>query len=221
MRSVFCFIIFSLLLFSCRKESDSADEFSESIYRIELTGKWKSPEFGVPGGVHFTAFTGMVHNQNEKLWEEGGLANPGVENIAEIGSAALALIEIDSVISRQNASGIISIPAPPPTGTSARTFYCNSNYSMVSFVSMIAPSPDWFVGVNGLSLYSNKKWVADTSIQLYVYDAGTEDGDVFGYNNPATMPQQSIKLLTPATGSVLANGNSTLQPIATVRFIRQ
>jgi hypothetical protein len=221
MKSLFCSFIFSILFFSCRKESDNTEEFSESTYRVELTGKWKSPEFGVPAGVHFTAFTGMVHNQNGNLWEEGELASVGVENIAEIGSAAQALIEIDSVISKQNASGVISIPAPPPTGTSARTFYCNSNYPMVSFVSMIAPSPDWFVGVNGLSLYSNKKWVADTLIQLYVYDAGTEDGDVFGLSNPVTMPQQSIKLLTPATGSVLANGNSTLQPIATVRFIRQ
>ena len=45
--------------------------------------------------------------------------------------------------------------------------------------SMIAPSPDWFIGLSGLNLYANKRWVADTTVQLFVYDAGTENGDVF------------------------------------------
>jgi hypothetical protein len=55
---------------------------------------------------------------------------------------------------------------------------------------------------------------------LYVYDAGTEDGDVFGYNNPGTIPQQPINLLDAAKGTVLANGSNSLKPIATVRFTR-
>jgi len=44
---------------------------------------------------------------------------------------------------------------------------------------MIADSPDWFIGLSGLNLYANKRWVADTTVQLFVYDAGTENGDVF------------------------------------------
>ena len=85
---------------------------------------------------------------------------------------------------------------------------------------MLAPSPDWFTGLSNFDLYQNKKWVGDAQVNLYVYDAGTEDGDVFSYNNPASLPQQNIYLLTPASASVLANGNAVLGPIATVRFTR-
>lgn len=86
---------------------------------------------------------------------------------------------------------------------------------------MLGPTPDWFVGVSGIRLYNNNKWVADTVINLYPYDAGTEDGDIFGYNNPATIPQQDIHLLQPFGAMVLANGNASLAPIATARFIKQ
>jgi hypothetical protein len=220
MKALLFSVILCALFYSCRKDDDNNDDFSEAVYRVELTGKWKAPEFGVPAGVHFTTFVGMVHNENARMWEEGGLASPGIENVAETGSATQALIEIDSVIRGKNASGVFTIPAPPPVGTSVRTIYANSNYTMVSFVSMIAPSPDWFVGINGVSLYNSKKWVADTLIQLYVHDAGTEEGDVFSLNNPASNPHKNIERLTATTGSVLANGNTSLSPIATVRFVR-
>ena len=72
-----------------------------------------------------------------------------------------------------------------------------------------------------IHLYRNDQWLADTTIQLYVYDAGTEEGDVFAYNNPATLPQQPIQLLTSAKGTVLANGNPSLAPIARLRITKQ
>ena len=86
---------------------------------------------------------------------------------------------------------------------------------------MLAPSPDWFVGVNGINLFSGNKWIIDTTINLYPHDAGTEEGDIFGYNNPATVPQQNIHLLMASQATVLANGNQLLAPIATARFTKR
>lgn len=220
MKIIFIFLIPAILLYSCTKDS-SPVTFTEANYKVEITGKWKSPEFTVPGGVHFTLFAGMVHNQNAFLWAPGKLASTGVENVAETGSTARLITEIDSTIATKNASSFFSITAPGPTGKSTGNIYCNSNYSYISFESMIAPSPDWFVGVNGFNLLNNGQWVNDTTINLYVYDAGTEEGDVFGYSNPATVPQQNIRLLTPQAGMVLANGNLSLGPIASVRLIKQ
>lgn len=212
-----------LILFisaSCKKTTITESSFSEATYAIEVTGKWSSPDFTVPSGVHFTSFAGMVHNPNGELWRQGKLATKGVENVAETGSTTAIVLEIDSVIRAKNALSLILFTPPSATGTKKATLYCNSNYSMVSFASMIAPSPDWFIGVSGLNLYSSNKWVADTTVQLFVYDAGTEEGDVFGYNNPPTMPQQPVRLLETSQATVLANGNPTLKAIAEVRFVK-
>lgn len=220
MRITILLISLTFLLYSCTKGTDEP-VFTEANYKVEITGKWKSPEFTVPGGVHFTIFAGMVHNQNAFLWQEGKLASVGVENIAETGSTTRLLAEIDSMIAKKNASSVFYITAPGPVSTTSGNIYCNSSYSYLSFESMIAPSPDWFVGISGFNLMKNGQWISDTTINLYVYDAGTEDGDVFGYANPATAPQQNIGLLTAGKAMVLANGNTNLGPIASVRLIKQ
>ena len=55
---------------------------------------------------------------------------------------------------------------------------------------MIGPSPDWFVGVSGVSLLDGSdQWREEYRVDLYPYDAGTEDGTEFTLSNPATNPQ--------------------------------
>ena len=196
--------------------------FSESRYTITITGKWNSPDFSVPAGAHYTTFVGMVHNSKAWLWKEGIKASPGTELLAEIGNGTTMLTEIDSMIKARNASSLILFVAPATiTSSNMVSVYCNSNYSHVSFASMLGPTPDWFVGVSGINLYNNNNWTADTTVNLYAYDAGTEDGDMFGYNNPATVPQQNIHILQALQATILANGNANLAPIATARFTKQ
>lgn len=192
--------------------------FEEARYTITVTGQWTSPGFSVPPGAHFTTFIGMVHNNAANLWDKGAKATAGMEVLAETGGGAPVLAEIDSMVRVGNALSLLLFVAPAVNGTSTVSFNCNSNYPMISFASMLGPTPDWFTGVSRLTLYSNHQWVKDTTINLYTFDAGTEEGDVFGYNNPATIPQQNIQLLR---SGLLGNGNPELPPVATIRLVRQ
>lgn len=210
----------SLFLFSCKKENDHAAGFSEAGYTITITGQWSVPRFGVPAGAHFTTFVGMVHNDKTQLWKTGSLASPGTELLAEIGNGTTMLTEIDSMTRAGNAGSLILFTAPQATGTKTFSVYCNSRFSQVSFASMLGSTPDWFTGVSGLSLFRNNSWIRDTSINLYVYDAGTEEGNMFSANNPPSMPHEPIRVLTAPEAPVLANGNPSLSPIATARFTK-
>lgn len=216
-------ILVCLLSLSCKKNDNRnvVPPFSEARYSIEFTGKWEAPAFTVTSGVHFTTVLGMVHNKGTYLWKENELATKGVENVAEAGNPNPLLSDIDSLIANGRSISLIVMTAPSLTGASNASIYCNTNYSYVSLETMIAPTPDWFTGISAFNLYQHNKWVADTVISLYPFDAGTEDGDVFGYNNPETVPQQKIHLLQPAQATVLANGNAVFAPIASVRFIKQ
>lgn len=222
MKIVIAILLISLMAISCKKEKINNEvSYSEAQYNVEFTGKWKTPEFGVPASVHFTTILGMVHNKDTYQWKEGVLASWGVERIAESGNTGPMVAEIDSIIGRGKAISYVVINAPAPTGSNQTNIYCNSNYSYISFETMLAPTPDWFTGISSFNLYENNRWVTDTTVNLYSYDAGTETGDVFGYNNPETVPKGTVHILTPVTASALANGNSTLGPIATVRFIKR
>ena len=215
-------VLFMLVIFlSCSKKMEQEIiPFSEASYKIVVTLNWTLPKFGVPAGAHVTALTGMAHNKDTFLWMPGKLATPGLEDVAEIGNNTKMNAELDALLFNNKALSKFSIPPPSVTGMVEMDLTFNTNYPCISFASMIAPSPDWFIGVHNFSLLNNKTWINDSTVDLIVYDAGTEDGDVFGYNNPETMPQQKISLLTAANASVLANGNSSIASIGTVRFIK-
>lgn len=47
----------------------------------------------------------------------------------------------------------------------------------MSLVTMIGPSPDWFVGLSGIDLCTtNCTWAEEAYYDLFPYDAGTDSG---------------------------------------------
>lgn len=215
------FLFLSLIILSCNKKSgDVIIPYSEASYKVIITMNWSSPQFGVPAGAHFTGFIGMVHSKDTFLWKPGALATPGLEDVAENGNNTKMNAQLDAILLKNKALLKFTISPPPVTGTVESNLNFNTNYSFISFASMIAPSPDWFTGIHDVSLFNDKTWINEITLNLICYDAGTEDGNVFGYNNPETMPQQNITLLTPANASVLANGNPAIATIGTIRFVK-
>ena len=72
-------------------------------------------------------------------------------------------------------------------------------YPLVTLVTMIAPSPDWFVGVSGLSLLDEFGWVNELEVVLYPYDSGTDDGTTYSSANADSSPKQPIRSLRGVT----------------------
>ncbi|MEO7922353.1 MAG: spondin domain-containing protein [Chitinophagaceae bacterium] len=220
MKPLIIFLSGILLFVSCSKDKDNQPLYAEARYTVTITGKWSAPAFTVPGGAHYTTFAGMIHNSNASLWKEGTMASHGTEFMAETGNVSGLLNEVDSMIADRSAVSLLLFYGPTVTGSRATNFSCSNNYPLVSFGAMLGPTPDWFVGVSNISLYNNG-WVSDTTINLYALDAGTEEGNVFAYNNPPTVPLQNIHILQATEATVLANGNPVLAPIATARFRKQ
>ena len=71
----------------------------------------------------------------------------------------------------------------------------NSRYPLVSFIAMIAPSPDWFHGVHDLNLCNTwtGKWRNRVVRKLFPYDAGTDSGVNFTSPNDVTNPPVNIR----------------------------
>ncbi len=162
-------------------------------YQVTFEGNWTlaSTPGGVVGGAHFTTLIGGVHGSGVSFWEAGEQASAGVEGVAELGSTGTFRNEVSasphtlSVI-QQGVSG---------GGTGSATFNVDltRTHPLVTLLSMIGPSPDWFVGVSGVSLLdASDEWRPSLVVDLSPYDAGTEDGEEFSLSNPATNPQGVI-----------------------------
>jgi hypothetical protein len=71
-------------------------------------------------------------------------------------------------------------------------FTISQSHPLVTLVSMIAPSPDWFVGVAGLPLRRDGGWVDSLTVDLYGWDAGTDDGITYESEDAPSQPHVPI-----------------------------
>ena len=165
-------------------------------YQVSFQGNWTtaSTPGGVVAGGYFTTLIGGVHGSGVTFWEEGGTASVGVENVAELGSTGRFRSEVQA--SPHTLSVIRQGVSRGGRGSASFTISVTRTHPLVTLLSMIGPSPDWFVGVSGVSLLDGAdQWHDELVVDLYPYDAGTEDGTEFTLSNPATDPQGVITSL--------------------------
>lgn len=175
-------------------EAQSCDHPLQATYRVTFDAAWSQQTHPTdfPGNPHFSPLIGATHHSNFSLWEVGSLATDGVESMAETGSTFLMTQEINSAISAGDAEFLLSGSGFNSPGSTSMTFDMTSDHPAVSLVSMIAPSPDWFVGVDGLELFQNDRWVDQVVIDLAAYDSGTDDGVQYTSANSNSNPAQPI-----------------------------
>ena len=214
-RSLFTLVWTFLALLSLPGFNGSAHAQS-ATYRVTFEGRWTTtatPD-GVPGGAHFSPLIGAVHNDKVTFWNSGGTASAGIESMAELGGTDTFKAEI--VAAGSNAGAVIErMGNIGATATVTADFMVTPTHPLVTLVTMVAPSPDWFVGVSGLTLLDAQgDWLASHSVDLYPYDAGTEEGTEFSLSNAATSPRGTIT-------SIKGTGKFSDEPIATLTFTRR
>lgn len=178
------------------------------LYELEFISNWSSEaHLSLPGNAHFSPVLALSHASNFDLLPLGNVASSGLELLAETGNTAIVLDEINSFqeLCSENHIGDIQQTEsffPEETGDSLRfTIEITPEAPYLSLVTMIAPSPDWIVGVSSLKLYSPERGfydVEDLLIPLNAINAGTENGDRggnFSTRNSSTSPQENINYL--------------------------
>jgi hypothetical protein len=213
------YLAFCLLVsISCKKE-ELIIPVNSALYDVTVTGMWSENTHPVdfPSNAHFSSLVGMIHNEKTSLFTIGELASAGIQEMAERGRTDKLDKEIDEMIlggnvyARINGTGIST-----GTGSGTASFQVTGAHYSVSIVSMLAPSPDWFIAIHDLSMKRNGVFITDTVLDLNVYDAGTDSGVSFASSNDVTSPPQNISKFVMAP---LGNGISIKPVIAKIRFV--
>lgn len=193
------------------------DEFQpayRATYQLSFEADWSAethPE-SFPSNPHFSGLVGATHQSDGGLWSVGELATPGIKSMAETGSKTALLNEIEALVQAGDAQTSISGPGISLSpGVTTIEFDITLSHPLVSITSMIAPSPDWFVGTDSLSLRSDGQWLSEVVVELLPYDAGTDDGANFQSSNRVTNPPE---LITEIKTSPLDSG----VPLGRFRF---
>jgi len=178
---------------------------------FEATWSVETHPNGFPSGPHFSPLVGGIHNSMAVFWEDGGLSTFGMERMAENGVKTDLEIEVQAAINLTTAFAIISgdgISTSPGSMTVSIT--ADQNFPLLTLVSMIAPSPDWFVGIAGYDLMNGGDWTNSATIDLYAYDAGTDSGLDYTSPNQDSNPQDPIAMINGAPFDGVQVGTFTI-----------
>ncbi|KAL8189825.1 UNVERIFIED_CONTAM: Spondin-2 [Gekko kuhli] len=163
-------------LLAYKSSRGNIDELAK--YSIVFTGKWSQVAFPKQYPLYrppaqWSPLLGVVHSSDYNMWKKNEFASNGMRDFAERGETWTVMKEIEAAGEKiQSVHGIFSAPAI----SSAR----------------IVPSPDWFVGIDGLNLCEKDHWTEQVSVELSPYDAGTDSGFTFSSPNFATIPQEPV-----------------------------
>ncbi|XP_032633840.1 spondin-1 [Chelonoidis abingdonii] len=174
-------------------------------YRLTFYGNWSEkthPKDYPRRANHWSAIIGGSHSKNYVLWEYGGYASEGVKQVAELGSPVKMEEEI-----RQQSDEVLTVikakaqwPAWQPLNVRAAPsaeFSVDRTRHLMSFLTMLGPSPDWNVGLSAEDLCTKDcGWVQKVIQDLIPWDAGTDSGVTYESPNKPTIPQEKIRPLT-------------------------
>jgi hypothetical protein len=168
---------------------------SKAIYNINFTSVWNATDHStLPNNEHWSKLVGVTHNANVNFWSEGETASIGIERIAEQGINTEFNEEVNTAISAGNADFYIDgDDLDTATGSiMINELEVNDDFSYLTLASMIAPSPDWMIGINNVNLRENDEWLPLLTFDLYVYDTGTDDGMNYVSTNVNSNPRGLI-----------------------------
>lgn len=136
----------------------------------------------------------VIHDGEYSPFHVGDLATKGVSESAMFGTN-------DTLLDEVKASGHYADYQTGPVlmapGQRTFTVTADGRNRYLSFVTMIAPSSNWFTGVSGLDL---RAITTPQTIPLYPHDAGTDYGKEFVTFPKHPRGEDSVPI------SVLANG---------------
>ena len=182
-----------------------APPLADATFTVTFDATWSAathPE-AFPGGAHFSPLAGAAHATDASLWSAGDVASDGIRSMAETGATAALRAEVEALGGAALYAQGGEVRRSP--GTAQWTVRVSEDRPAVSVVTMIAPSPDWFVGVDGLDLRDGDGWADRVVVDLAAYDAGTDSGETYTAANAPTMPREPIALVdyAPLAGTTL------------------
>lgn len=183
-----------ILALSCSKDtvepSNQPNPDGVMTYQVEVKPTWNSQSPAWPDqDAHFSWIGGAVHSARVKFWEVGTLASPGIDMMSVTGLTTDLISEIQ-----------IEIVA-------------SKDFPLITLVSMLGPSPDWFIGVESLSLTDGSGiFIPEIIYELFPFDAGIlSDNSVLARDccdrEPLSMPQDIVHLITSESGETIGPGS--------------
>ena len=172
------------------------DDVASFELTLEISWSAATAPYEFPADAHLSGLVGATHDERYRLFRDGDTASSGLELVAENGRVAVLRAELAEAIRRRWVGTVVEGPdLPVAPGAFGTRFETTSAHPLLSFVTMLAPSPDWFTGAADVRLRADDAWLDEVEVVLWAWDAGTDHGTTYTAADADGQPQQSVRLL--------------------------
>lgn len=224
-------ILLMLIICSCEPKEDitltptppkEIPARQDASYTVTFSFDWNSNDFPTdyPSGPHFSPLVGWVHEKDNPFFNSGRIATAGIEIMAETGATSTLVSELQALVDdRKGLKTYVGNGLGSGVGTISIDIEVHTDFPAVSLVTMVAPSPDWYVACVNANLTDDKGEFVDTKTLVgHVYDAGTDNGVTFTSTNSDTQPKAKI---TRFVDQPLGNGTEVKASFCTITFTKK
>ncbi len=162
---------------SCKPDEPAERELLIAKYKVTFDFKWNAQDFPTdyPSSAHFSKLIGWSHKPSSEFFKVGRIASEGIKNIAEIGATTVLSDEFSSKIEAgEGLKSVVGNGLGSGVGALSVTLDVNEKFSSITLATMLAPSPDWYVGIINQNLLENGEFVDEKTVDALTYDAGTD-----------------------------------------------
>jgi len=167
-------------------------------YTVVFERTWSSDTHpqDFPLLAHFSPVIGATHGAGYDPFRSGATASAGIEKLCEEGKHQPLDGEIKAAIAAGTAGALIETPDPLRSvpGKAEAKFTIDAAHPKVSIAAMIAPSPDWCAIAADVELLQNGQWVAEKTVILEAWDAGTDSATSYRALDDDTQPRGPIRI---------------------------
>src|SRR5260370_18111848 len=152
-------------------------------YTVIVKSLWTKRNFPVEYPTNDARFSGLIgasHNASYAIFTVGRKPTRGLERVSEEGKHSPLNDEIQTAIDAGNALAMFETGNLKNFRDSmVTTVRVDPAHPLISIVTMIQPSPDWFAGASGVSLSENGGCVKRRRLTLSAHDAGADAGPTY------------------------------------------
>ena len=189
-------LVAGMLALGLAQTATAADETAQFELAVTITWSAETAPREFPAVGHTSGLIGATHDARFVLFRDGDTASSGLELVAENGRIATLRAEFAEARRRGRLGEEIDGPELEKVpGQFSTKFKASDKHPLLSFITMIAPSPDWFTGAADVPLQADGKWIDTTTLTLWAWDSGTDHGTTYNAEDIDAQPQQSIRLL--------------------------
>ncbi|MEX0309178.1 MAG: spondin domain-containing protein [Tateyamaria sp.] len=181
-------------------------------YRVDVTFTWTNP--GIDA--HWSRLIAFAHSSRYSLFRDGNTASSGLALVATNGRVNVLEAELAEGRRRGRVASHLLLPGIESPGSFSFELDVDEKFNLISFATMLAPSPDWFSGASGVALRQDNAWLDKLEEPLWPWDAGADSGPDYTSPNMETQPRQSVRVLTHPD-FLTRDG---LEPVGHVTFTR-